>query len=701
MKMLQRQNDNRKASGKWFRRAMMIALCACFAAAPLSSAVALEKKQIVDMSKLGLDDAAIKGAIDSAGDELMLTEAEVKELKDAGVSQGVVDYLRQTGHVKAKAGTDTTTPPDGTDNPPDVTGPDLGGPDIGTEEKKGVTADELQKIIAAIKEIEGQKAATEQQLKTQSGRVTRAIDELNKGGDNMAAARPCLGYLVAYRDYLAKVDQATAEVNELTKGNSDDFKNIMPNMSPSIEASAGTYQANYCLAKALFKEEIYSGASRPLVQVLQAGAGPDRPYFKDSFYMLEKVTAKIGYKPPILAEITATDLSAFNKEFRNDFNYYFGKFFFDYNEMEDARERLSKVEKGAEDYPESKYLEGVAYLGSVQTEEDLARAAPQAIKAFQEAILAAEQERGGNEEILQLGYLALARTFYEVGNFNPDFYNVSLFYYQKLPTESSRDAEAKLELAWTYFLKNDHKKALGLFQTLNSPYYSKWFFPDLDLLEATVYLNLCKFEKSKLALAELDAKYLSKQPALKEYITKMQQGEPSAAWNELINYYEKGDGAKRTGLPRMFADAVLNDLSFFNTYKQVRALQGERDALKANIGALGEFGQEVLTQVEERLKFKTDEGGLLVLQKLSEIDQELSTLSLQATQISFDIDKEEKDTLAAKLQNPDYVKPTADAGTTLLVVADDWHPWPFEGEYWIDEVSNYRSNLRSECVVEE
>ena len=151
----------------------------------------------------------------------------------------------------------------------------------------------------------------------------------------------------------------------------------------------------------------------------------------------------------------------------------------------------------------------------------------------------------------------------------------------------------------------------------------------------------------------------------------------------------------------MFADAVLNDLSFFNTYKQVRALQGERDALKANVGALGEFGQEVLTQVEERLKFKTDEGGLLVLQKLSEIDQELSTLSLQATQISFDIDKEEKDTLAAKLQNPDYVKPTADAGTTLLVVADDWHPWPFEGEYWIDEVSNYRSNLRSECVVEE
>lgn len=701
MKMLQRQNDTKKAPGKRLRQAIMIALCACFAAAPLSSAVALEKKQLVDMSKLGLDDAAIKGAIDSAGDELMFTEDELKDLKAAGVSQGVIDYLRQTGHVKTKAGADTTSPPDTPpDTPPDVTGPDLGGPDIGKEDDGRVDAEKLKPLLAEVDKIKEEKGAVEQQLKTQSTRVTRAIGELKKGGDNMAAARPCLGYLVAYRDYLAKVEVSAARIDELVGGNAEKY-GIQINMAPSPEASAGTYQANYCLARALFNEEIYSGASRPLVQVLQAGAGPDRPYFKDSFYMLEKVTAKIGYKPPILVEITATNLDAFNKEFRNDFNYYFGKFFFDYNEMEKARGMLAKVEKGAEDYPEAKYLEGVAFLGSIQTEEDLARSAPQAINAFQGAILAAEQERGGNEEILQLGYMALARTFYEVGNFNPDFYNVALFYYQKLPTESSRDAEAKLELAWTYFLKNDHKKALGLFQTLNSPYYSKWFFPDIDLLEATIYLNLCKFEKSKLALAELDAKYLSKQQSLKDYIAKMQQGEPSAAWKELINYYEQPDGAKKTGLPRMFADAVLNDLSFFNTYKQVRALQSERDALKANIGSLGEFGQEVLAQVEERLKLKTDEGGLLVLQKLSEINQELDTLSLQATQISFDIDKEEKDTLAAKLQNPDYVKPTADSGTTLLVVADDWHPWPFEGEYWIDEVSNYRSNLRSECVVEE
>ena len=682
--------DSKRTWSKRAQRALMIAVCACLASAPLSSAIALEKKQIVDMKKLGLNDAAIKGAIDSAGDELMLSEADVKELKAAGISADVIEYLRQTGHVKTSG---TPTPPDGTTPGPGVDGPELGGPDIDPEGDGKIDATKIQGILEAVRKIESEKLKSDQALQTQAQRVQRAIGDLSKGGNNMKAAQPCLGYLVAYRDYLAKVNAATQEINTLVEGNAQAFGVKLDAMQPSYEAQAGTYQANFCLGKALYNEGIYSGASRSIVQVLQRGAGPDRPYFKESFYMLEQVTAKIGYKPPILEEIIAADLSTFNKQFLDDFHYYFGKFFFDYGDMEKARLQLSQVSKGAEDFPEASYLEGVAYLGGVQSDEDLRKVAGEAIRSFQEAILAGETERGGNEEILQLGYLALARTFYELG-----YYNVALYYYQKLPTESSRNAEARLEQTWTYFLKNDHKKALGLFHMLNSPYYEKWFFPDLEILEATVYLNLCKFEKSKLALAELDQKYLSNQQALKDYIAKMQQGEPGAAWTEIISYYKNAEGAKRTGLPKRFADAVLDDLSFFNTYKQVQALQSERDALKQNIGSLGEFGQEVLSQVEETLKFKVDQGGLLVLQKLSEIDQELSTLSLQATQISFDIDKEEKDTLAAKLRNPDYVRPTAAGGTTLLVVADDWHPWPFEGEYWIDEVSNYRSNLRSECV---
>lgn len=655
--------------------------------------MALDKNQIVQMSKLGLDDKAIQGAIDGAGDDLLLTEAEVKELEGQGVSSSVVEYLRQTGHVKQAAGTtDPGTDPGVTPDP--GVGPNPGGgpaPGEDPEEDKGLKAEEVAKLIDLVKGLESEKQKSEETLRQASGRVTKAIGTLKDGGDNMAAARTCLAYQANHRAYLEQINAFTGKLAELKVD--PKALGVTVTMTISPEVATGLYNANYCLARALYNEEIYSGASRPLVRVLESGAGPDRPYFKDSFYMLEQVTAKIGYRSPSLEAVTATSLKNFDQDFNDDFNYYFGKFFFDYNRMNDARDYLKKVSKSAPDYPEARYLEGVSVLGTVQTNEDLYKVAKDALTAFQDAIIAAESEQGGNEEILQLGYLALARTFYELG-----FYNVSLYYYQKLPTESSRNAEAKFEQAWTYFLKNDHKKALGVFHMLGSPYYDKWFFPDLDLLEATIYLNLCRFDESQMALAELDSKYLSKQDLLKEFINGMSAKEPVETWTSLVTYYQDGQGEKGTGLPRLFADAVLDDLAFFNTYKQVQALRAERDALKANIGALGEFGQEVLGRVEESLQIKVDEGGLLILQELSEIDQELSALKTQALQVSFDINKEEKQELQRKLADENYEKATAQGGTTLLIVADDWHPWPFEGEYWLDEVANYRSNLRTECV---
>ena len=95
---------------------------------------------------------------------------------------------------------------------------------------------------------------------------------------------------------------------------------------------------------------------------------------------------------------------------------------------------------------------------------------------------------------------------------------------------------------------------------------------------------------------------------------------------------------------------------------------------------------------------KVDEGGLLILNKFNALQQDLLNLESKSLEISIDIDNEERENLERKLRNPDAEQAQSAGGTTLLIVADDWHPWPFEGEYWLDEVPNYRSNLRTECV---
>lgn len=659
------------AKGRQHRlsRILVGCLCAMLLSVPATQSFALDKKQIIQMKKLGLADKAIKGAIDSAGDELMLDDKDVAELKKNGVSKDVIDHLKKTGHIKTKA-TNTTTPPapgKGTTTQPPQPGNPVPAPNNGeTEEEK---AERLKKEAEAKAALEAKvkeeiarrkkEAERKQKLLSEARRIPGALQAV-KDGKNMEAARTCLRFL-----------------------------NFKPDPN-----SKEWYNAKYCLAKSLYQEGILSGASRPLVEVLLKGSGANYPHFKEGFYMLENLSSKIGYRPPLLAELTKTNLSAFNQGFRDDFNYFMGKFFFDYKDMAKAKEHLAKVKPKAADYPEARYLMGVATLGQVKTQEDLFKLAKPANDRFQEAIVAAEKVKGGNEDILQLGYLALARLFYELG-----LYNVAMFNYRKLPSNSSRNAEAMYEIAWTYFLKNDFKRALGVFQQLNSPYYSKWFYPDIGILEATVYLNLCDFQKSKLVLARLQKRYLDRRPALKKFMAEaLKEGRgPTWLWSSMVNYY-KGGGEKKYGLPRLFADAVMDDLAFFNTYKQIQVLQKERKALKANIGSLGELGQQVLKRVEEQLRIKITEGGTIVQQRLAGIDKELNRIDLQATQISFDIDKEEKDQLQERLNNK-KVKQRADVGTTLFVVADDWHPWPFEGEYWIDEIGNYRSNLRSECVA--
>ncbi|MFB6264472.1 MAG: tetratricopeptide repeat protein [Bradymonadaceae bacterium] len=634
--------------------------------APVSQASALDKEELVQMSKLGLSKSSIKGAIDKADEDFKLTKEELGKLRLKGVSDEIIQYLEKTGHVKgtgpaADGGKDepdktADQPEDGAEPPPEKTGdqgpapaPGQGpAPAPGDEEKEKVDKEKIEEKVQERIQKRKQKKRQKRKRQRVAQRLPSAKNALGSG-DNMQAARVALKFLSL----------------DPEKG-SDDW-----------------YEAKFILAKALYNEGILSGAARPLREVVMAGG--DRPHFEEAFRMLDSLSAKIGYQPPILEKMTQLVVKNHDKTFRSQFHYYLGKFFYDYDRNKLAVQYLDKVPEATDDYPRAMYLKGVAQLDPSIDDK------PAALRNFERAIRAERQQEDVDEEILNMGYMALARVFYEVGA-----YDVALFYYQKIPRDSPRYAKALFEKGWTYFVKNDFKKALGTFHALHSPYYSQWYFPDLFILEATVYLNLCKFDYSKEALATFQRKYLDKRPALQKFLEETT--DPKEYWKVLTHAYETDGQDEGAGLPKMFANAVLQELDFFNMYREVRLLRQERRALKSNIGALGDFGKKVLKRVERQLDTKIQEGGILVRQKLKELDQQLKKWDLKATQISFDIDSEQKKQLERRLQKGKEAKGKGESGTTLLIVANDWQPWPFEGEYWLDEVGNYRSKQTSRCI---
>lgn len=644
---------------KWIRVAVTTALCMLVAV----EASAIDRDKLVQMAKIGLGDDEIMVLIDaSKKEELVITEDELGELRLQGVSDRVIEHLKVKGYV-VKGGS-----PDGGAAAPEAGGAATaveGGAaepapgDVGTpgeyvvapaeeDTQTVLTKEQMEAEMAKRVEKEREKALRQNKIKTASLRIPEA-NKLVESGESIKGARIFLELLAL------QPEEGTQEWND----------------------------AMFGFGKALYQEKIYSGASEPLLKVVKQG--PTSRNFKEAFDMLEVITREINYQPAELEELSTIYLGDMNEEFQGRFNFYLGRFFFDYARSELAIEYFDKVGANSPKYSEAMYLKGAAKLD--ESVNDITGA----LRDFESAIRAAEAKSvEGSSEILQLGYLALARTFYEAG-----FYDVALYYYQKLPRTSSRNASATLEQAWTYFLKNDYRRALGTFHTLHSPYYSKWYYPDLYILEATVYLNLCNFEKSKAALSQFEKDYLTQKPKLEVFLS--QTTEPKQYWHAMVTAYEKS--AEESAIPRLFTNAVLDDLRFYNHYRAVQKLQVEQRALRENMASLGEFGKYVLKQVDSQLKDRVEEGGILVQQKLQELGQQLTDWEIRATQISFDIDSEDKAELEERLTNPNW-KPAekVSSGSTFMVVADDWQLWPFEGEYWFDEVSSYRSGLQSQCV---
>ena len=94
--------------------------------------------------------------------------------------------------------------------------------------------------------------------------------------------------------------------------------------------------------------------------------------------------------------------------------------------------------------------------------------------------------------------------------------------------------------------------------------------------------------------------------------------------------------------------------------------------------------------------------GLAIDEILQGLADELDTLEVQKTEIQIEIDETEAQALESDIEQtyrgPSAVKEAADAQETASIfVGDQYVTWPFEGEFWTDEINSYRSDLKEVC----
>jgi predicted PilT family ATPase len=121
------------------------------------------------------------------------------------------------------------------------------------------------------------------------------------------------------------------------------------------------------------------------------------------------------------------------------------------------------------------------------------------------------------------------------------------------------------------------------------------------------------------------------------------------------------------------------------------------------------FIEFLFINVKELESGQVDVSSIIIKIVLEDRLRELEKLEEQVLEMEIEIETQEADRLEEEIrsanQDGQMLSLAEDDANSQqaanLLVGEKYLTWPFEGEFWADEINNYRSYLKSQCKEEE
>ena len=335
---------------------------------------------------------------------------------------------------------------------------------------------------------------------------------------------------------------------------------------------------------------------------------------------------------------------------------------------EDAVRLVRLVPEGSAASPQARYLTGL-----LQQRTDPEKAV--------ETFRALASLAGVDGALRELSFIALGRTLYGLHR-----YPEASAAYEKLPRFSRHWDEALFEGAYANMRMGDPGAALGKLHSLHSPHLRDEFVPESLNLTAILYQQRCLYPQVRAALAQFDSEYLPMRdqmkgllqagPALGEYWRMLSVGDsrlPPAVQHHL----QKNErvSAMRAHLERLDREAV-----------RVRAEAGlAGSALK----------DELLDAVARQKELSEQLSGKFVQGRLADMVRLIDVLQGDRELIAFETTKGEKEMLESRFDADAQLASQRLYRPAMPPASHEY--WPFDGEYWPDEIGFYRYTVKDAC----
>ena len=386
-------------------------------------------------------------------------------------------------------------------------------------------------------------------------------------------------------------------------------------------------------------------------------------------------------------------------ELYNELLYIMGRYKYDQQEFEEANELFGRVATDSSFFIKAKFFEGISHIRMRR-----ARPAIASFRSIVEAIDEGNVEGVEDEERMNnLAWISLARLYYTAANStDPEtgeraidgrLLGQAVEAWNTVDQGSEYWLDALFESSWAFFLADEFSRALGNVHTIFSPYFEDAYYPEAIVLKAVTFFVNCQFDN---ALAMIGKFHEMFDPVRQELEAKLAQFEDNTQFFEFLTKVRAGEANLSPNIRGVVATA-LSDRTLLRNIEYVNVLEAEEARLAEAPAELqnSSLGARVLQDVAVAKSFAVDQTGDLARARYNRLIDELANQANQVDTVELEIVTAQRGQLDQELQQQMTAAQRTGGGD---VEVDEEHQlWPFDGEYWRDELGFYRQQVTNQC----
>jgi hypothetical protein len=412
----------------------------------------------------------------------------------------------------------------------------------------------------------------------------------------------------------------------------------------------------------------------------------DQRWTRQSIEKLLVVTDRLGDETLLNYAIQRIDVNQVPAQNRDMLYYRLGEIKYKAGLFQESALLYGKVGAQSRYFYNALYGRGLAQAESNQT--DLA------LQSFEKLLITRESTKVTDVNRVA-AQMAIARTYYQKQNWEK-----SIEAYSKIPRDHIMWHDAMFEKTWAMLRSARFRSTLSNFQTLHSTYYEDAYIPESLLLRAIVYLYICKYDEMEKVIGLFDSQY---NPIFSQINSFLNRQTSAEAYFQEVNkaFIMKRDSEAKKSfqIPYNAIKHIAEEGDVRRTYNYLKKLNEEKKIVDENPNLKNStIGSYSVRIINNRLRSARSVIGDMVKAHLQNMRIELKDLNEQASFIRYEMINGKKESLKKKLSGRNLSEEQIDENQDRsFYVQNGYEYYPFQGEYWLDEVGNYHYLGKQSC----